>query len=95
MVVHKLLCLGCDNAARGSTNKGDVGGGCDGEGAVTIGGSSKSQVCQREEHATLHIAASIQMARLYAYLCTGLALCYFYYLNAVLPRKLIVQEEIF
>lgn len=94
MVVHEFLRLGCDDATCDSANKGDVGCGCNGEGAVTVGGCGKCQVRQCEEHATLYIAACIQMARLYAYLCTGVALCYLHYLYAVLPRKLIVQKEI-
>ena len=94
MVVYEFLCLGCDDATPGSSNKSDVRSGCYGESAVTIGGSSKSQVRQCEEHATLYIAACIQMARLYAYLCAGIALCYLHYLYAILSRKLIVQEEI-
>ena len=62
---------------------------------MTVGSGSKSQVCQSEEHTSLHIAACIQVARFYTYLSTGIALCYFNYLYAVLSSKLVVQEEIF
>ena len=94
MVVHKFLSLSRDDALAGSTNESDVGCRCNSQGAMTIGGSSKSQVSQREEQASLHIAASIQMAGLYANLCTSITFCYLYYLYPILPSELVMQEEI-
>ena len=41
MVVHKFLSLSRDDARFGSTNKGDVGCGCDSQSAMTVGGSRK------------------------------------------------------
>ena len=94
-VVDKFLCLSRDDATIGSTHEGDVGCGCYGECTVTVGCSSKSQICEREKDTALHTAACIQVARFYTYLSTGIALCYFNYLYAVLSSKLVVQEEIF
>ncbi len=94
MVVHKFLSLSRDDALASSTNKGDVGCGCDCQGAMTIGGSRKGQVSKREEQASLHKAASIQMTGLYADLCTSITLVYFNYFYPILPSKLIMLKEI-
>ena len=94
-IVDEFPGLCCDDAAAGSVNKGDVGCGGDGQCAMAVGGSSKGEVCKGEEYTSLYIASCIQMAGLYADLCTGIAFCYLGYLYPIQPCKLIVLEELF
>ena len=59
--------LGCNDACTGSTNECDIGCRRDREGSVTVGGSSKSEICQRKKNASLYTATGIQMSRFDAY----------------------------
>ena len=62
---------------------------------MAVGGRSKGEVGKREEQAALNVAASIMMARLYGHFCAGIALTHINKFNAVSPRKLIAQKELF
>ena len=95
MVVDQFMCFGGDDAGVGASKERDVGSGGNSKRAVTIRCCSKSQVCQREQHTTLHTAAGIQMTRFYAHLGSGIALGDVNDLYTILPRKLVVQEKVF
>lgn len=94
-MVDKLFGLSHNDATACSSDESDVGRSGNRERSVAVCSGGKGQICQREEHTALHRSAGIQVFRPDADLRPRIAFCYFNYLDAVLPCKLIVQEECF